>query len=313
MKSTTLHITSGDSVTQVLQKLNIGKEAITWREMLCEGRTTTEVGSENFWKTRFDYLRDSYKITKKTFIDFTLKEYRNLCNYKNQDEIILWFEYDLSSQINMVAVVSWLKRYRKGRKVSIVQSGIAGKSKKMKKFTELTDKQFLSLHKKRVELTQDDIEYADYIWQLYCSDSPLRLELVHKFNPMSPFLYLEDALKAHLQRFPSTNNGLNNVENFILKTADNKELKTDKEFINSLVEKQKSLGFTGLQYENKIDSLKKLFVSFNPVELSKKGKQVLDNQLNFYPHIRNDFSYLGGTKKYSFLYVNANDKLLKIA
>ena len=201
MKASFLHITNGDSTTQYLQKLNFKGEIITWREMLCEGKTTTDVGSEGFWKTRFDFFQTSYKVTKKKFIDFTVKEYRNLCNQKQQEEIILWFEYDLFCQINMLAVISWLKKYRKGRKISLVCSGKIENSEKLHGLGELSSSQLKEHFKNRVELSLDDIEYADYMWQLYCSDSPLRLEAVYQFNPMSPFIYLQDALKAHLNVF----------------------------------------------------------------------------------------------------------------
>ena len=55
MKASTLHITNGDSTTNYLKKLRFSGEFITWREMLCEGKTTTDVGSESFWKNRFDF------------------------------------------------------------------------------------------------------------------------------------------------------------------------------------------------------------------------------------------------------------------
>lgn len=311
--NTLLHITNGDYTTDNLQKLNIQGEIITWREMLCEGKTVTEVGSEAFWKTRFDFLQTSYKISKKKFIDFTLKEYRNLCQQKKQDEIVLWFDHDLFCQINMLAVISWLKRYRAGRKITLVQGGNLTKNKKQKTIASLTPNQLTNLYTKRVELTKDDIEYADYIWQLYCSDSPLRLETVHKFNPMSPFSHLEKAIKAHLLRFPSIENGLNAVENNILATATDTDFKSKTAFVTSLLETQKIYGFGDIQYTNKLNDLKKLFSSFDPVKLNKTGKKVLANQTNYYGKIRNDFAYLGGSKKYSYLYINSSDKLLKIS
>ena len=201
----------------------------------------------------------------------------------------------------MIAVISWLKRYRKGYNISLVCSGKVRNSKKMFALTELNQKQIKNHYKNRVELTQDDIEYADYIWQLYCSDSPLRLETVYKFNPTSPFQYLISAIEAHLKRFPSIENGLNSVENNILKTAHNQKSTSKKQLVSKLLKTQETYGFGDLQYQNKINDLGKLFSSFNPVKLSKKGKQVLENQLNFYGEIRNDNSYLGGSKKYSFL------------
>jgi hypothetical protein len=297
MGASILHITNGDMTTNYLKKLKFSGDFITWREMLCEGKTTTDVGSEIFWKNRYDFFKTSYKISKQKFIDYTVKEYRSLCNHKNQKEIVLWFEHDLFCQINMLAVISWLKRYRKGYHISLVCSGKVGNSKKLFALPELNQKQIQSHFKNRIELTEDDIEYADYIWQLYCSNSPLRLETVYKFNPLSPFQYLASAVEAHLKRFPSIENGLNKVENTILNVAHNQKSTSKKQLVSKLLKNQETYGFGDLQYQNKINDLGKLFSSFNPVKLSKKGKQVLENQLNFYGEIRSDNSYLGGSKK----------------
>lgn len=312
MKASILHITNGDSTTTYLKKIGFSGEFITWREMLCEGKTTTDVGSETFWKNRFDFLKTAYKVNKQTFIEFTLKEYRNLCKKKEQNEIVLWFESDLFCQINMLAVLSWIKRYRQGYQISLIGVGIDAKNHKNTGFSLLSETQINSLYKNRVTLSQDDIEYADYIWQLYCSDSPLRLETVYKFNPMSPFQHLETAIEAHLKRFPSIENGLNFVENNIIKTANSYQFKSKKELIAKILREDEIYGFGDLQYENHLKNLNKLFSSFNPVKISKKGKKVLEKQLNFYGQIRNENTYLGGSKKYSFLYQTDSSKLLQI-
>ena len=130
MEGSILHITNGDVTTNYLKELKFSGEFITWREMLCEGKTTSDVGSEDFWKNRFEFFKATYKVSKQKFIDYTVKEYRNLCNKKNQKEIVLWFEHDLFCQINMLALISWLKRYRKGYHISLVCSGKVGNSKK---------------------------------------------------------------------------------------------------------------------------------------------------------------------------------------
>ena len=312
MSSSILHITNGDSTTSYLKKLHFSGDFITWREMLCEGKTTTDIGSETFWKNRFSFLNSSYKISKRKFIDYTLKEYRSLCSKKESNEIVLWFEYDLFCQINMIAVISWLKKYRKGYHISLVCSGKVNDSRKLKGLSELNENQIHQHYKNRIDLTQDDIEYADYIWQLYCSDSPLRLETVYKQNTSSPFYYLVAALEAHLLRFPSIKNGLNKIENRVLQTANSNNLTSKNQLIGELLKNQETFGFGDIQYEYKIEQLQNLFTSFNPVKLSKKGKNILTNQMNFYSEIRNENSYLGGAKKYSFLFNNEAEKLLQI-
>ena len=316
MNSSVLHITNGDITTNYLKSLKFQGKFITWREMLCEGKTSIDVGSESFWKTRFEFLKSSYKVTKKTFIDFTLKEYRTLCQEKSQKEIVLWFDSNLFCQINMIAIISWIKRFRKGEKVTMVYSHMIddGSTQNLAYFNDLTQDQIRRHYKNRMTLSQDDIEYADYVWQLYCSNNPLRLETVLKFNPSSPFINLTDALSLHLKRFPSTENGLNVVENFIIQTAEETKPISKHKLTERLLENQRdfSLGYGDAQYTQKIDLLKSFFTSLHPVKLSRKGKKVLDNQLNFYRELRNEYSYLGGVKKYSYLYNNSNDKLMKI-
>lgn len=312
MKTSILHITNGDSTTNYLKKLNFQGDFITWREMLCEGKTSTDVGSEHFWKSRFDFLKQSYKVTKKQFIDLTLKEYRNLCNHKSQEEIVLWFEYDLFCQINMIAVISWLKRYRKGRKISLVCSGEVKGSNKLLGLAELTEKQLKTQYQNKTELTIDDIEYADYVWQLYCSDNPIKLQNVYQYQQNTTFKYLIDSLLVHLQRFPSIGNGLNNVENSILDITVNSALNSQDELIRKLLQQENQYGFGDLQYKKKVNDLKDYFSSFSPVKLNKTGIKVQQQLLNTYANMRNDFSFLGGAKKYNFLYDDTTQKLLKI-
>lgn len=313
MSTSTLHITNSDKTTSYLKSLGYIGEFITWREMLCEGKTSIDVGSESFWKTRFEFLKSSYKVTKKTFIDFTLKEYRNLCQNKNKEEIILWFDHNLHSQINMIAIVSWLKRYRKGEKISLVIGGTLELSNKIETLNQLSKNQITEQYLHRSELSLDDIEYADYIWQLYCSNCPLRLETIYKYNPMSPFIHLSKAIEMHLKRFPSIENGLNSTENYIIKTAAETMYSSKNKLVKDLLKNEKTYGFEEYYYTHKIERLKVLFTSFNPVKLSRKGKKVLKNEENLYRDLRTENAYLGGVKQYGYLYQNNSNKLLKIS
>ncbi|SNZ00008.1 DUF1835 domain-containing protein [Flagellimonas pacifica] len=306
-----LHITNGDSFTSKLQSLNLKGDIITWREMLCEGKTLCTVGSESFWKTRFEFLNKNYKVTKSWFVEKTLKEYRSLCNHKQQDQIVLWFEYDLFCQINMLAVLSWLKTHRRHAEISLVCSGNEDDSDKLYGLSELSDEKLLALYDKRTILTQDDIEFADYVWQLYCSDNPIRLENLIAHNGFQ-FEYLSEALKAHLRRFPTIKNGLNELENRVLETVISKKPTTRRELLGEVLTNQGYYGFGDTQYDRMISSLKPLFSSFNPVKLTRKGKGILENKANYYSQIRDNQLYLGGSLKYNFLYNTETNRILKL-
>lgn len=309
--SSLLHITNGDSFTQRLKSLKLKGDIITWREMLCEGKTLTNVGSESFWKTRFEFLNKNYKVSKSLFIEKTLKEYRSLCNHKQQDQIILWFEYDLFCQINMIAVISWLKTHRKYAQISLVCSGKEDETDKLYALNELSDDKLRELYKNKVALGQDDIEYADYVWQLYCSDNPIRLENLADFGNYK-FDYLADAITAHLHRFPTIKNGLNAMENNILYQAFDKKPEDKKALLRTMLQNQGLLGFGDTQYQRAIQRLKPLFTGFNPVRLSRKGKQILEGQTSYYSCIQDNDVYLGGALKYNYLYNDANNRILKL-
>ncbi|PWL38835.1 DUF1835 domain-containing protein [Flagellimonas aquimarina] len=306
-----LHITNGDNFTSKLQSLHLKGDIITWREMLCEGKTLCAVGSESFWKTRFEFLNKNYKVSKSWFVEKTLKEYRSLCNHKQQDQIVLWFEYDLFCQINMLAVLSWLKTHRRHAEISLVCSGKEDASDKLYGLSELSDEQLLNLYENRTILSQDDIEFADYVWQLYCSDNPIRLENLIAHNNFQ-FEYLSEALRAHLKRFPTIKNGLNELENRILDTAANQKPESRAALLNQILSNQGYYGFGDSQYDRMISSLKPLFGSFNPVKLTRKGKEILANKSNYYSQIRDNQLYLGGSLKYNFLYNSSTDRILKL-
>jgi len=309
--SSQLHITNGDSFTQKLKTLRLKGEIITWREMLCEGKTETNVGSESFWKTRFDFLHKNYKVSKSWFVEKTLKEYRSLCNHKQQDQIILWFEYDLFCQINMLAVLSWLKKHRRYAEVYLVCSGDEDETNRLYRLNDLSDEQLLSSYENKVKLSRNDIEYADYVWQLYCSDNPIRLENLIDFDNYQ-FDYLSDAIKVHLRRFPTIKNGLNELENRVLEFSLQQKPKSKKELLSSLIQNQGFYGFGDTQYERVITNLRPLFSSFNPVRLSRKGKEILEGKTNYYSQIRDNEDYLGGALKYNFLYNTESDRILKL-
>lgn len=309
--SSLLHITNGDCFTEKLSTLKLKGDVITWREMLCEGKTLTNVGSESFWKARFEFLNKNYKVSKSSFIEKTLKEYRSLCNHKQQDHIVLWFEYDLFCQVNMLAVLSWLKVNRKYAEISLVCSGKEDSSDKLYSLNDLDSDQLMKLYENRKILSQDDIEYADYVWQLYCSDNPIRLENLTDFKNYQ-FDYLSDAITSHLHRFPSVKNGLNAMENNILQLSVDKRPTSKRELLKTVLENQGSLGFGNSQYERAITRLKPLFTTFNPVRLTKKGKEILNSTTSYYSHIQDDNVYLGGALKYNYLYNNGTDRILKL-
>jgi hypothetical protein len=126
------------------------------------------------------------------------------------------------------------------------------------------------------------------------------------------FEYLPDAIKAHLKRFPSIKNGLNELENRILDISIKDKPKSKKELLSNLITNQGIYGFGDTQYERVISTLKPLFSSFNPVRVNSKGKSILLTENNYYSQIRDTEVYLGGAIKYNYLYNTDTNRILKL-
>jgi len=306
-----LHISGGDAFTQKIKSLDIAGDVITWREMLCEGKTLTEVGSESFWKTRYDFLHKNYKVSKSWFINKTLKEYRSLCNHKKQDQIILWFDKDLFSQVNMIAVISWLLTHRKYAQIFVINANEDKGKVKESSLKDLTKTQLQKLYTKKQLLSEDAVEHADYAWQLYCSNNPIQMEKLFNYE-VSEFPFLNSAVQTHLERFPSVANGLNTMENAILKESKNKDHQSRNNLLFGSIKNQNNLGFTSQQYERALTRLQPLFQTFNPTTLTIKGNHLLANSTNYYGTIKDANVYLGGVLKYDFLYDTVDSKILKL-
>ena len=211
----------------------------------------------------------------------------------------------------MLAVLSWLKKHRRYAEIYLVCSGDEDETNRLYGLSDLNDEQILNSYANKTKLSQNDIEYADYVWQLYCSDNPIRLENLMDFDNYQ-FDYLSDAIKVHLKRFPTIKNGLNELENRVLEYSLQQKPKSKKQLLNKLLENQGFYGFGDTQYERVISNLRPLFSSFNPVRLTAKGKEILDGQTNYYSQIRDSEDYLGGALKYNFLYNTESDRILKL-
>jgi hypothetical protein len=77
---------------------------------------------------------------------------------------------------------------------------------------QLTTVQFATLKDKWQEVTPEQLHLASKAWQVYASSDPTAIEKFLNEENLSPLPFLQDALKYHLTRFPSTHNGLSRIE-----------------------------------------------------------------------------------------------------
>lgn len=302
-----LHITNGTSLTNYLNELEIVGEKLTWQEMLCEGPTIEQIDNAEFLDLRKTFFSDFYDIDLET--DKILIELEKLNHLENYSEIVLWFEYDLFCHINMVAVITLIQQKKIDLPLYFVCSGKISGSKILKGLAELSPEQLISHYKKKVKLTDDDIELASTIWGIYCGrDHNLLKPFIVQ---SSTFKYLSNCLKAHLERFPDSKNGLNILERNILEIVRDKSIKSKHHLLGYALNYQGYYGFGDIQLSRIIDKLKIFIIEEkDSLTLNRDGHEALLGQHNFAIEIDNNMVY-GGVKKFDFQFNKRLNKLVK--
>jgi len=307
MSKQQLHITNGSHLTNVLNELNIQGVKLTWQELLCEGPTTEKVGSELFLETRKSFFTQFYNIDLD--IEFIKSELDKFNDSENYSEIVLWFEYDLFCHINMIAIISLIQQKKMNLPLHLVCSGRIEGSKNLMGLSELSPEQLLNHYKNKVLLNKDDIDIATTVWGIYCGvDHTLLKPFIVK---PSSFKYLSNCLKAHLERFPNSVDGLSILERNILQIIVKQSITSKHHLLGYALNYQGYYGYGDLQLERIINQLSIFYsVTEGEIELNRKGHEALLGHHNFALEIDNDMMY-GGVKKIAFQFNKSKNKLVK--
>lgn len=307
MSKLPLHITNGTVLTNYLNDLEIVGEKLTWEEMLCEGPTVEDVNSEEFLKVRKSFFDKFYDVDLD--INNIKVELDKLNHLEKYSEIVLWFEYDLFCHINMVAVISLLKHKEIELPIYFVCSGRIEGSKSLKGLSELSSEQLINHYKNKVLLNEADIDLARTVWGIYCGiDHNLLKPFIVK---SSSFKYLSNCLKAHLERFPNSKDGLNILERNILEIIEKYTITTKHHLLGYALNYQGFYGYGDIQLSRIIDNLSIFFtIEEDRLLLNRKGHEALLAQHNFSKEIDNDMVF-GGVKKSDFQFSKKQNKLIK--
>lgn len=303
----TLHITNGNSLTDVLDELEIKGDVLTWQEMLCEGPTILQIDSEEFIETRQQFLNEFYNI--EVNLDELKSEINKLDAIENYTEIVLWFEYDLFCHINLLGVINLLHQKGIQLPLYLVCSGRIEGEKMLKGLSELTPQQLYKHYDNRVTLSENDKDLAITLWSIYCGkDHNLFKPYITK---KSSFKYLSNCLKAHLKRFPDSKSGLNSLEKNILEIVRDNDIKSKHHLLGYILNYQGFYGYGDLQLERMIHKLSLFFDEDNKqLKLNRQGYEALVKTHNVAHEINNNMSY-GGLNRLDFQFNQDENKLIK--
>ncbi len=277
--SKTLHILNGDSTLQLFQASGIQGDTFVWKEVLSDGPTHIDFGSDQFWKEREAFMTMAFKLDEGNYSKSLIEPFKALeKSLKTFDEIVLWFEYDLFCQINMVALVQWLGKQGLGTTVSLICTGKIDDSDRLFALGEINPKQYPQLFSSRLKLGSREFDYCSDVYEAYCSEDPNDL-FTYVLMSLSEFPYMPDALATHFKRFPFDSSGLTEIEHKFIDLIQDGE-NDKKKLIGKILRWQQFQGFGDSQYLNILEVLKPLFEDFDALKLSSNlNKTSIDELL----------------------------------
>lgn len=254
----TLHILNGDSTKASFEKSSLQGDVIVFRELLCEGNITEDVGSDAFWMQRYDFFKEELNVDKLDYFDKVIKEVVQLEDISEYNEVVLWFEYDLFCQVNLMALLTFLlKHYRSAIYYHLICVGKEHPKSEWKTLADYRPEEFPKLYEEKTKLSRNDLRFAKEAWEVYVRNNQREIA---DFNckQSKKIKYFEVAMQQHLQRFPDEK-GLSQIDRKILEIISSKPV-TKKEIIKELLlwqRKETVYGFSDLQYELKLKKLSK--------------------------------------------------------
>jgi hypothetical protein len=207
-----LHIHNGDSAANVAKQAAMPGEHFAFREALISGPTPAEFKDSDWRLVRARHLCEAYGVDLKQALNDLHQQEEKLATSRTHDEVVLWFEHDLFCQLHLIYLLNWFGQQQMGEtKLSLVCIGEFPGRENFRGLGELTPQEFASLFPARQPVTNIQLELATAAWQAYCSPDPTSIEMLLR-SDTSALPFLHAALRAHLERFPATTNGLSRIE-----------------------------------------------------------------------------------------------------
>ena len=208
-----LHIINGDSTAGTLKQTAIQGEKFSFRDALICGPTPAGVDRSEWIELRANHLSEFYGVEIESCRSGLLEQEQILSNLNSHDEVVLWFEHELFCQVNLLYLLHRLAGMSSTpARTSLINIGSFPGRENFRGLGELDVEELASLFPARKQLTAQELSLGARAWDAYCSADPTEIEHLLS-QDTSAFPFLQTAFRAHLQRFPSTNNGLGQIEN----------------------------------------------------------------------------------------------------
>jgi hypothetical protein len=195
-----IHIHNGDVTAALAKRANLPGRHVAFRDTLVAGPVTPIVDLHEWIERRARFLSENYDQNLLRIRNELLDQEKLFDEARREDEVVLWFEHDLFCLTNFLYL---LARLAKVPHITIVWcSTPLGTS---------TEEEIATFFLSRAAIPPQMMRAGLSAWNAYTSVEPLELNRFVN-EPARDFPFLHDGFLLHASRFPSTRNGLGEVE-----------------------------------------------------------------------------------------------------
>ncbi|HEV2109702.1 MAG TPA: hypothetical protein VGR16_15700 [Thermomicrobiales bacterium] len=207
-----LHVTNGDAVGAQIERAGIGVHILPWRDLLSEGPVPARLSLINLADRRARFIDAAGWATYREARRAMATRDSELLRFKDYDEVVFWFEHDLTDQLQLLqAFDRFAARGGEGKRLTLVTTDRYPGVEPFHGLSQLDPDQLAELHERRRALTLDDFRLAQRGWDAFRSPDPAAIEaFLGEDTRRLP--YLAPALRRHLEQFPAVGDGLSRTE-----------------------------------------------------------------------------------------------------
>ncbi|MEM7039437.1 MAG: hypothetical protein AAF570_20860 [Bacteroidota bacterium] len=215
-----LHVLNGEGTAYGFRDSGVDGDYLVWNEALCEGPVHWPADSPEFYAARAAFLKEAYGGTvdehgevddSDKYGDLVLDGVEQLRECGQYDRIVLWFEFDLFCQVNLLYLLKWFHLYPFDGVLEMVSPGAHAEVEPFYGMGQLSPAQLAGVYAERGVIGSELVEAGAWLWDLYAGKDAMALfEAIETIPEGLP--HLKEALYAHFGRFPDSVSGMNHVE-----------------------------------------------------------------------------------------------------
>ena len=188
----TYHVLPGDAVAGVFKEAKIDGEMIVCREVFVTGPIDAKSIVE-FWDERAKFILAEYGEDEIVYHETVADELAKLGDLTEDDEVYLWFEYELLCSVNMWFCL-WLLSETGASVYRVEPIGLAVDSR-WDGFGKFEADDLRACYEMRTKLSGEDVALGAALWQAYRSKDFDKLKELSK-GATDAFPYLTEVVAA---------------------------------------------------------------------------------------------------------------------